>query len=423
MSKPDMQRIGDSFVFAWSDVQIGFTIDRIRESAYSGLVCELRVISNNPLTNNKANLYSSLYRLQDGTDQERTAHRISTYVNNLPERQWLTMLMQASDLAVRAWRAPEPFVDVRTVRSTTPSYDVPGWLPRGETTILYADGESGKSMLALGLAIAKANGSPPPWGGKPLERAKVMYLDWETNQDVIASRTFRICAGMELDEAPELVYRHCVRTIIDEAPTIREEIDRQDIGFVVVDSIGFAASGSLTDDETARQALGALRSFGRATRLVVAHVSKAVAEGQTLKGKPFGSIFFWNGMRSGIEVRKAQDQPDEHIIDVGLYHTKSNDGYHQKPVALSIRFDGLDGPIFFEKGRIEDNAELEERMSLSARVRNLLREGAMSVPDLAEITGASPGTLRTTLKRMPDVINLDPNSQGRGNSGRWGLVG
>jgi hypothetical protein len=165
--------------------------------------------------------------------------------------------------------------------------------------------------------------------------------------------------------------------------------------------------------------MNALRTMGNCTRLVVAHVSKTDANEARAKVKPFGSAFFWNGMRSGIEVRRADDQPDQDVIDVGLFHRKANDGLHHKPIALRVAFDGLRGPIAFDMAELSETPDLAARTSISSRLYEALRRGQRDTKSLASELDENEKSVLKTLKRMRQVFQIEPGM--RGKPAVWGL--
>jgi hypothetical protein len=220
---------------------------------------------------------------------------------------------------------------------------------------------------------------------------------------------------------PSILYRQCLRPLHDELPSILEDISRKGITLVVIDSIGFAVTGSLIDDDTARSAISDLRQM-ECTRLVVGHVSADTAKNPNNKAAPFGSRFFWNGMRQGIELRRSKEglSGDDDVIDLGMYPRKGNDGRKHREVAIRVAFDGLAGPIVFDEQELIDVPDLAQGQSLPTRLRQLLKRGKASVNDLAEALDEKPEKIRTTLNRMPDAIALEPGG-GRNNPGTWGL--
>lgn len=353
--------------------------------------------------------------------QARYANTCATRVNSLSKEVWHALVVQACAVVAKQYRAPTPVVDLSSLDGDVEvEYLVPGLIPLDETTVLYGDGESAKSLLVCRLACSVVLGQILPWGVRPTRSCSVLYLDWETNQRTVASRLRRVAAGM-MTGAPQVFYRQCFRSLDDELPHIREEISKKDIGLVIVDSIGFAASGSLTEDETARGAMNALRQMSPATRVVVAHVSADTARQTTGTARPFGSTFFWNGMRSGLELRRAEEGSDPDNIELGLYHRKANDGEHHKPIGMSVLFDGRRGPIAFVEADVQENHDLAARTSLSARLRAMLRKhGAMDTEAMSLELAVPIDTISQTLRRVSGFVRVSDGG-GRGHPATWGL--
>jgi hypothetical protein len=417
MARPGFERYGDAFFVTWPERGFGFAIDRIRDS-YDGLKAELTVDGIAPEA--KGLIFGPVnLGLQSSESQQRMSVTLATRVNGMKPDQWLGMLAQACAMVSQAWRTPSPTIDLSTFEDSGEiSYLLHGLIPKGETTLLYGDGESAKSLIALLIAASCELGLNVPWGPK-LDVGRVLYCDWETNPAMVAKRLRRIALGLNVT-TPSLSYRQCQRSMTDELPSIREDIARKKITLVVIDSIGFATKGSLTEDETAREAMNALRQMEPATRLVVAHVNASTAADPKKAARPFGSTFFWNGMRSGIEVRKAPDQQSPDELDVGLYHRKANDGTHHKPIALRVAFDGLAGPIAIDTTDMQDSPDLAVGMPLNQRIRLALKTGSKTTKDLAEQFDEKEDTVRTTLNRMKDAVRLEAGG-GQGKLSRWGL--
>lgn len=418
---PEIKRDGDTWLLKWPEIDVAFGLDHIKDSS-DGLRSELTVESM--LVGAQGRLAGPvLVNLLSTRSQTETASKLEKRVNGAAGKvDWDQLVSQACAIVAKQFRAPTPVVNLREV-DTSPEvrYLIPGLVPEDETTVLYGDGESAKSLVALRLGVSVVNGMQLPWLDRTTRMAPVLYLDWETNPRTVAGRLRRISDGM-LTDIPEVHYRQCFRTLSDELPHIREEISKLGIGLVIVDSIGFAASGALVEDETARSAMNALRQMSPATRLVVAHVSAETARQTTGVARPFGSAFFWNGMRSGLELRRAETDGDPDSIELGLYHRKANDGEHHKPVGMSVLFDGRAGAIRFIESNVLDTPDLAARTTLSGRLRDLLRRGSWNAEDLAERTESSPDTVLRTLKRMPDVQRLTDGPVGRGQKVEWGLA-
>jgi hypothetical protein len=414
---PEVQRDGDTWAIHWREYGVAIGVERIKDR-HDTLKAEITAesqIAGRVIGPHTVDLLST-------RSVSEFSNACAKRVNGLSPQVWHALMVFVCGRVAKDYRSPTPTVRLADVKDSGPvQYLIPQLVPAGETTVIYGDGESAKSMLVLRIAFSVATGIDLPWGREMRSRGNVLILDWETNENTVAQRLQRIARGMLTPVPENIFYRQCFRSLTDELPSIREFISRNKIDLAIVDSIGFAASGALTDDDTARTSMNALRQMSPATRLVVAHVSKdaALAGGPI---KPFGSAFFWNGMRSGIEVRRSEEATGDSVIDIGLFHRKSNDGRHAKPIGLTVLFDqgerGTD--IVFEPTEVEDVPDLAAKSPLGSRIREMLKRGAMEGPDMANRLNVSPETLRKTLERMPDVIRINPGG-GRGNSSSWGL--
>lgn len=404
----------------WPDQQVGFGMDHVRETS-DGLRAELTVESTLPGASGRIAGPVTL-NLLSVRSQTETTNKLAGRLNGTgPKLDWEQMVGSACAIVARQYRAPSPLIDLSTVEDAGPvEYLIPGVVPVEETTLLYGDGESAKSLLALRIGLSVCLGHPLPWQVAPTRICPVLYLDWETNPKTVAGRLRRLATAQELS-VPTIHYRQCFRSLDDELPHIREEVSKLRIGLIIVDSIGFAASGALVEDETARRALAALRQMHPATRLVLAHVSSETAKQTSGPARPFGSAFFWNGMRSGIELRRSDEGPGGDCFELGMYHRKANDGEHHKPIGLRVIFDGSRGPIAFEPSSIDEVPDLAARTSLSSRLRGLLQQGARDTADIADELDVPVDTVSKTLRRMPDTVRLSEGG-GRGKSARWGLA-
>lgn len=420
---PRIERNGDSWVFAWDEFRVGMGVERLQESR-DGLHAEVTVESTMPGPNGRI-LGPVRLNVLSSESQTRFANVLD---KRDPATGWATLVTQACALVAKQYREPSPTLRLCDLEDEGPvEYLVPLLLPKGDTTILFGDGQSGKSLLALRIALSVATGVELPWGADPGARCNVLILDWETTARTVRSRLKRLAWGMALDAIPETIHYRGVargagvlRGLDDELPNIRADVSKMDIGLVIVDSIGFACNGPLNEDQTARSALNALRLMAPATRLVVAHVSNESARQTSGATRPFGSAFFWNGMRSGVEVRQADDAGNG--LDIGLYHRKANDNEHHKPIGLRVEFGEKDGPIYYQTQDVQDVPELAVRTPLSARIRALLTKGAQDTLTLAEALDAKPESVTQTLRRMPDVRRQNEGT-GRGVVAKWGLLG
>lgn len=418
MSTPELRRHGDSFEFVWHEEQVGIGLDKLQEHR-DGLYAEVTIESTAPGFVGHVHGPARL-NLLSTESQHRLSKVLGERVNHM---DWSAMLTVACYLAAERYRRPPRIVDLADRPEPGPVQVLLPGIPTGETVVLYGDGESAKSLLGLLIATAAMTGVVLPWAARIPVPLRCMLLDFETNENTVNSRLRRICRGYALEHVPHLLYREMHQPLVDTVDALRADRDRLGIDLFIVDSLSFACTGSLTDDDAARALMNGLRRLAPATRLCIAHVSQESAKASRGPVRPFGSAFFWNGMRSGWEVRKAEESPPD-TLDLGIYHRKTNDVLRERPFGVRVQFDGADGPIRFSRGELSDSPDLIGRTSLSTRIHAALRRGALDTNELAEAVGVSEGTVRSAVRRLSDVIQIAPASGG-GTTAKpavWGLA-
>lgn len=414
MSIPELRRFGDSFVFTWSEEAIGIGLEGLHRER-DGVVAEVTVESTAPGFEGHVHGPVRL-NLLSTTSQNQLAKILAERVNHV---DWHAMLVAACNQAVTRWRHLPPALDLATHIDPGPVKLLLPSIPDGETTVIYGDGEGGKSLLMLLIGVAALTGVVLPWAASVKEPLHVMLLDWETNARTVASRLHRIVRGYGLEQVPSLMYREMQHPLAECIEELRADRDKHQIDLFLFDSLSFAVNGSLNEDDVARGAMNAMRSLAPATRIATAHISAESAKATHGTASPFGSRFFWNGMRSGIEIRRAEESPDD-IIDLGVFPRKANDVRHEKPYGVRVRFDGMSGPITFTRSDLDASPELASRTPIAQRLRAALRHGAATKLELAEEVGADVKVVDMTLRRMHDVMRID--GHGQGVQATWGLT-
>src|SRR5262249_24710288 len=149
-----------------------------------------------------------------------------------------------------------------------------------------------------------------------------LILDWETCRAEHEDRLAAIMGGLGLSEPPRIYYRPMSRALADDIVTIRRELARVGTGLLIVDSLAPACGSEPEGADAAIRTLNALRTLP-ATKLVIAHVSKAAAEARG-PSKAFGSAFVMNLSRNCWEIRKAEEETEDLVI--GCFHRKVNRG-------------------------------------------------------------------------------------------------
>ncbi len=407
---PECLHLGDELRFTWPALTVEARLTHHRDGS-DGPRAELAVRLG------AIDIHWGQLNLASTPSREGVVKKLMRIDRGLPWREILEHICRAG---TEVLRAGEPVLSMMPVtRTETLRYLIPKLLVRHETNLFYADGGSGKSLLAVTAAVVAGSGLGLPGIATPTERVRVLYLDYESCLEEHQDRLAKLMIGAGLVEPPEILYRAMTRPLAEDAAFLRTEISRYQVGLVVLDSLTPGSGAEPDGVDAAVRTLTALRSFGGVTRLALAHVSKASAEQRTGATKPFGSVFVWNLARSVWEIRGSQDE-DSDELRVGLFHRKANGSRLLSHSALRFRFAA--DRILLDPIDVTQEPDLVVRTSLPQQIKSVLAGGALTVEELAgRIEGASAASVAAKLRWLKSkglVLRLDNDAQGRG---RWGL--
>lgn len=420
LGRPNWKREGDAFLFVYEDYGLGVGIENLRERSgdLHGQVTIEEWHDNAP----GGHLHWAGLNLSSTQARKTLADALMPKTAGMAF-PWRDALDQVVAITAREWNKPEPVLDLSEYEGTTETeYLVSPLLPKGESTILYADSGTGKSYLALAMGFAVRAGIMLPNRIAATTQGAVLYVDAETTYEAHAKRARRLAGGFGIANVPKLYYRRLRRSLADEARDLRAEIARLGVAFVVVDSLGFACGDDPREPGVALRTMAALNDLGAGvTKLGLAHVTKNEASGLSA-ATIFGSTFWKASARAAWEIRKAAGLRGR--MDVAIFNRKANDDDHgQEPIGLSLEFTPKGGPIYLTDCRIEDVDGLADHLPLGKRLLILLRDGPMGTNDLAERTNSNPDTVRKTLQRQDDVEPCGELRGGRGKQQMWRIAG
>lgn len=296
----------------------------------------------------------------------------------------------------------DSFPGLKMFRDMTPPegsrpYIVDGVLFKGFAGALYGDGGSAKSLLMMHMGQSVARGED--WLGFDTVKTRVLYLDFELDEEEQSRRAYQVASGAGHTKPPEGFFYlsgagYPSRPMFTHA---LNECKEHGIELVIVDSLGYALEG---DAEASRDVLKFFREVEGSYRregislFIVDHQSKG---GNYQDKTMFGSVYKTNSIRSVFQV-----EPGEHgdgHINLTVRHKKINFGPKLDPFGIQATFD--DDRVIVE-GRELDAAELVGEGSLNSEDRILiaLKDGPMYPMDIAEVTGLELGTVKNTLTKL-----------------------
>lgn len=259
-----------------------------------------------------------LYSYETGVNREKAelvaaarAEKTTNHPDVKPKINW----MRLSDLAEREIKERE--------------WTVEGWIPKGQVTLLYADGGVGKSQIILQLLTSVSLGES--WFGRDTSKGSALYLGAEDDtdelhrrfHDVINARfksyadfpdvIFSSLAGEDALLAnydprskklsPSAVMKELTAAIAKHTPSI-----------CVIDTLADVFPADENDRALARQFIGLLRKPAiehKCALVVLAHPSlSGISTGRGTSG----STGWNNSVRSRITMERDENNSDRRIL-------------------------------------------------------------------------------------------------------------
>ena len=391
-----------TFYWAEPDIRVELSkIDRRGSRAYA----KMRV-----WTGKRGMIYMASVSLYD----QRSRKEIIDYLmQQHPLADWNSILHQIAATVDSHSEKPGVTIDLaRHVPKNDSPYLIFPLVRQNQSTVLYADGGSGKSTFALAVAATGATQKSFIPGisntaGRPI---KTLYLDWEADDDDVASMLKELSRGAQ-QKIPDdhIHYQSVSGAFIDHVDELVEIIVDNGIELIIVDSLVASAGSDVNDAEAARLFHNSVRSLNVAS-IAITHTNKS----DTL----FGSKFFWNLSRQVFRLTSISEPETNPVL--GLYHEKSNRSKLIAPVAYDVEFSGSteadNASIRYVAKDIQSVPELAKGTGLRERLIGLLRNGSMTVEQLAERTGADQTQILATMERMSGTF-----SRAGGTSNAWTL--
>ncbi len=338
----------------------------------------------------------------------RTRQMMAKYLaerSRAKDLPWLDLLEELDQRILAADREGEPDLGLHEIAAPgeVEILDVDGLrLPRRHPSIIFGDGDTGKSYLLLWTL-----------GRLALRGLSVGLADWELTAGDHRGRLGRLFP----DQLPEIRYLRCIRPIVAEAERLRRWVRDRALEFVGFDSVAYACAGAPESAEVAMAYFQVVRQLGPIGSVHIAHITKA-AEGSDRR--PFGSTFWHNSPRATWFAKVAEKTPDDSVVTVGLYPRKFNVG----PVPRSVGFELSFGSDTTDVRAVDlaDVADLAANLSVAERLYLFLRRGSRTRGQIREhFDDVKAGTLRQTLLRAESAGKIVKFPSGTGPD-RYGLV-
>lgn len=203
---------------------------------------------------------------------------------------------------------------------------VPGMVPQKTVTLFSGDGGTGKSLLALQLAVAAAAGTS--WIGKSVQQGSAVFLSAEDDDDELHRRLDDIlrAEGRDYDDVSGLTLRSLAGEdallAVDSQLALMEtelfkELERRAANdapaLIVIDTLADVYPANENDRAKVRQFVGILRGLAIRQRCAVVLLGHPSLTGLNSGSGTSGSTAWHNSVRSRLYMsRIIQDgyEPD-----------------------------------------------------------------------------------------------------------------
>lgn len=266
------------------------------------------------------------------------------------------------------------------------------FIVRGGGTILFGAPGSGKSNIALAMAVSLAWGSSRVW--RVRDAAWPLYVNVERSRESMAARLARVNRALGLEPRTPLPFLNARgRSLADLHDAIVETAKREQAEVIFFDSLSRAGLGSLTQDDVANRAMDMLNAVGK-TWLAIAHAPRQDG------GHAFGSVMF--DAAADLIVR-ATSQRKDYSLGVLLEVLKANDLPAGRSALLALEFNE-EGLRVIRKSEDAEFPELagSREVTKEELIRDYLGSvGHAAAPDIATALAINRVTVWRILKAAP----------------------
>lgn len=337
-------------------------------------------------------LFEGTHTLFGPVSKRDIAKYCSTRVKE-PSLDWDSMLTRGARAVVDFVQEGSAIVDLSTGEVGEPNSPLlPPILKENEHTVLFGLGGTGKSSLMLSMGACLDQGvNYLADDFDALRQVRVLYLDWEDEQNNQTWRLEMLREGWSMAERPNILWKRCDVSLVSMADALARQILSQKVQYLMIDSAALACGAEPETADAANAFFRALRGLSRSGivgSLIIAHQPKE----KERSNMPFGSVFWWNNPRSIWQIQKAQEEGQDKL-HVGLFHRKANNGPLERPIAFALEFDNKQIRIRSEAPK--DVPDLREHLNANSQVVEAVREHVS-----VQRTGPTRDELRAALSSM-----------------------
>jgi len=400
-----VSKLGGTYVVYDDDVEIKFSnISSSGEAIYAYVRVFITIPVRKLISTTKLNLLSS-----------RSISELTRRLNDVYPYDWSQILQASCTKVIEEFLNPPTPEKLTLTERLYPKFLIDRFILHQSPTLWFAPGGSGKSLLALALAVCCENGFDLFGTCEP---TKTLYLDWETDYQETTRRVSLIAEGLskiyeiKKEEMALPSYLRMYLPLVNGTEELLETVNTYGYQLLIIDSVAPALGSDLISAAEVTRFFGSVRRLNAEgiTTLLITHISKGEKKDNKSQRTPFGSIFFENFPRLTWELRSEYREGDNSFL-FGVFCRKSNVG-KLEPKGYKLSF--LPNCVNIEY--IDPEETDGAKQTLAEMTIALLEKQDMTAKELASTLQATPETIWVTLNRLKKrgiVDNLE--------NGKWGL--
>jgi len=400
-----VSKLGGTYVVYDDDVEIKFSnISSSGEAIYAYVRVFITIPVRKLISTTKLNLLSS-----------RSISELTRRLNDVYPYDWSQILQASCTKVIEEFLNPPTPEKLTLTERLYPKFLIDRFILHQSPTLWFAPGGSGKSLLALALAVCCENGFDLFGTCEP---TKTLYLDWETDYQETTRRVSLIAEGLskiyeiKKEEMALPSYLRMYLPLVNGTEELLETVNTYGYQLLIIDSVAPALGSDLISAAEVTRFFGSVRRLNAEgiTTLLITHISKGEKKDNKSQRTPFGSIFFENFPRLTWELRSEYREGDNSFL-FGVFCRKSNVG-KLEPKGYKLSF--LPNCVNIEY--IDPEETDGAKQTLAEMTIALLEKQDMTAKELASTLQATPETIWVTLNRLKKrgiIDNLE--------NGKWGL--
>lgn len=413
MSKPLITEVVGGYSLQWEEEKISIDVSRIRSHSDGSVKAE--IIVQTSADGLHPHLHQTMFNLLADRSRSELA---KTLKSKYSKADWPVILEQLCVNVLKRLRTGEEMEELITGEDVArPEYLLYPLLVRHLPTIIFGDRSTAKSLTAMiGVTVLLLPWKDNPLYWKPTEESiTTLWLDWETDRETVLWQLTRLQNGLKMP-ALSVIYRRMYQPLSQDIDQVQKYLTESKASLIVIDSITLASGGDVKESGPAIALLQAIRRLRThkgesVTSLLLAHTSK---DHESKKKTVVGSFAFEALARVVWESRKHEEE-DSDEIEVAMFNRKPPpfDKTH-KPIGYKAIF--TEDSINIQYHNPKNSDSFSSAMSIQDQIGQVLKNGAMSIPELADAIGAKEASVKVKLyqyrgKRFTQT-----------EGGKWGLL-